>query len=330
MRKNLLLTFASVLLTYLLVEIVYSLAGISIYRRGEASGFQWVVFDPIGGWVNRPRYSHGDTFRIDSKGFREVPRPPGEAVRTLVCMGDSGTFGIWDDGAWPQFPDFPSRLQNLLPSDRVINAGVIGYTSSHIIRQYKTRIRHLRPQIVILRVGFNDHSMVWDARGEIREPASALGRTLVYSLSRTFAVQTALTLQRVSGSTKEFETRWNDVSSFKENLEKLARYVSDDGAQLILVDYPIRPTSFPGRVDQKRFPVKLWGVRDYIELSALHRPYAEAILETGQRLSLPTVKTAPRLEEPAQAAFSSTDIVHPTARGYDVIAEMVAAMVRSL
>ncbi|MBL8018105.1 MAG: SGNH/GDSL hydrolase family protein [Leptospirales bacterium] len=323
--QNLSLVFFSVFLTYFVVEIVYSLSGYSVYRRGKAV-FQWLVYDSIQGWMNLPHYNHDGNFRIDRNGFRIVERAPVLADQTIVCLGDSGTFGFWADGTWPRFPNFPDKLQESLDARtyRIVNAGVIGYTSSHILRQYMVRVRKLKPHTIVIRIGFNDHSPSWDIRRAVRDPDSSFKRFLIYSMGSTFTVQTAVTLKQIGEPDRAMEIPWNTISQFKENLTRLVDYARADGVRVVLLDYPIRPPAFPGRVDQSKFPTMGWGVRDYQSLLELHRPYTEAIREIAQVKQVPLIETAPELESRQQEGFSETDIVHPNEKGYSLIAKAVA------
>ncbi|MCE9599034.1 MAG: SGNH/GDSL hydrolase family protein [Spirochaetia bacterium] len=324
LAQNLLLSFVSVLFTYVIFETAYALSGYSPYRS-TGQTFQWLVFDPILGWMNKPRYNHDWNFIIDKRGFRILPDAPAEAPRTIVCMGDSGTFGFWADGTWPTFPDYPNQLQMMLgKSTRVVNAGVIGYTSSHLVRQYMVSVRQQKPSYIFVRIGFNDHSSSWDVRHAAYEPTSPVRRFLIYSMGSTFTVQTAIKLQQIRQAPHAFERPWNTLPAFEENLDRLIRYARNDGVKVVLIDYPIRPEVFPGRVEQDKFPKMGWGVKDYQGLLALHRPYAQAIADTARRNQIPLIQTADELERFENQGFSSTDIVHPNLKGYKMIAQRIA------
>ncbi|MBL8018106.1 MAG: SGNH/GDSL hydrolase family protein [Leptospirales bacterium] len=329
------LVVCSLLLTFALVEIVYSSIGLSIYRKGKVTGprwqWQWLVFDPIEGWVNRPKYKHDENFEIDVNGFRIVSGMANSAVRTVVCMGDSGTFGIWNDGEWIRFPSYPPKLQELLGIDwRVLNAGVVGYTSSHLLRQYMTRIRKLKnkPTYILIRTGFNDHKLEWDSRRAVREPVSPLKRTLLYNFGSTFTIQTAIALNNRNPVAGTPGRRWHSLEEFKTNLEKLITYARADGVTPVLVDYPIRPASFPGLIPAGELPPDL-GVADYADLIRLHAEYNGAIVAVGRDTGTPVIETTHLLTDIRSQGFSSTDVAHPNARGMAIVAQQIASFLRS-
>lgn len=324
MKQNAILVIASLLMTYCIFESVFVLIGVSPYQRGRVGAFQWIAQDPMRGWVNRPRFKH-DEFSIDERGFRIVA-PIRDARETIVCMGDSGTFGTWDDGAWPRFPDYPSVLQQLVDpaSFRVLNAGVIGYTSSHLLRQYMLQVRKLEPSLIIVRVGFNDHSPAVDVRQSVHEPAEAWKRFLIYKMGTTFTVQTAMKLRLAWKDPTRGQEPWNNLEQFRHNLEALITNARKDKVRVILVDYPIRPLHFPARIEGKKFPEEIWGVKNHSELLDLHRAYEEEIYAIADRLGVTLVRTRRVLEDQNKSGFTGTDIVHPAPEGYRLIAEALA------
>lgn len=320
-RQNLGLVFGSILVAYAILEAFFLISGFVPYRKRLPGNFDVLLYDPFVGWINRPRFEEPGVFKIDSAGFRVIQGAPESPRKTIVCIGDSGTFGIWDRGDLPlQFDSYPEKLQQLLPGDfKVINAGVIGHTSSQALRNYMLRVRKLKPDYLLIRIGFNDHSTPQDPRLRVPEPASSLGRLMVYRMNRTFAVQTVTQL-RFSLFRDETRQRipWNTVSEYRFNLERLVQYAREDGVQPVLFDYPIRPAAYPGRPDSKTFP-EFWGVTSYEGLLNLHADYVKTMLDVSSTLNVPLIKSAPLLEAPTSAAFVSTDIVHPNAKGYALL-----------
>lgn len=74
---------------------------------------------------------------------------------TIVAAGDSltGGFGVTEDQAWP--PRLEKRLLNNGYRYKVVNAGIIGETSSGLLSRIKW-ILTLNPDIVVLETGAND------------------------------------------------------------------------------------------------------------------------------------------------------------------------------
>lgn len=77
---------------------------------------------------------------------------------TILCLGDSNTFGM---GAVPQ-RSYPARLEVMLQTRwpqrqiRVINAGVPGFNSSNVLHQLLRSLREARPDVILVWVGVND------------------------------------------------------------------------------------------------------------------------------------------------------------------------------
>ncbi|MCE9599035.1 MAG: SGNH/GDSL hydrolase family protein [Spirochaetia bacterium] len=328
--KNFILVVSSIAITYIVFESVFVLVGSSPYQHGRVAEFQWIGQNPLRGWVNRSNFKHGDTFSTDARGLRNVELAS-NGSETIVCMGDSGTFGTWDDGTWPRFPDYPGELQKRLNPEqfKVVNAGVIGYTSSHLLRQYMLQIRKMHPSRIVIRVGFNDHSPAWDVRLAVREPTEFWKQLLLYKMSSTFTVQTAVTLRLAFKAPRAGLEPWNDIDQFRFHLEALITNARKDGVQVILLDYPIRPAGFPKRDDGKPFPEKIWGVKNHEELIRLHSQYNREIKLTSERMRVPLVQTGHLLEDIGRAGFTSTDIVHPGPEGYRLIAEELSAFIKA-
>jgi lysophospholipase L1-like esterase len=134
----------------------------AVYFGGDPSSPLLFMTDPRLGWRLRPDVAVRflDTrVATDAAGFRTAGRAvPG--ARTVVCLGDSTTFG------WSVEADeaFPARLERVLaertgtPAWRVVNAGVPGYSSFQVRVLAEDLLPRLHPEVVVLCVGNNDAS----------------------------------------------------------------------------------------------------------------------------------------------------------------------------
>ncbi len=158
MRKNLLFTAIAWLLIFGLFE-----GGIRIYDVIDAIGDEkrhkttnWSSLflpHPYATYVASP--AHGDH---TEQGFRGPDLYETEAAGLrIVALGGSSTYGT----RVAEADAYPRQLEHLLRKrlDRpveVINAGLGGYGTANIIALLALRIAHLKPDIAIFYVGFND------------------------------------------------------------------------------------------------------------------------------------------------------------------------------
>lgn len=110
------------------------------------------------GLPTAPRRKMFYDFSTDAHGFRyegslAFPKPPGE-IR-VFCLGGSTTYGAEVPNQWT----YPQQLNDLFhdPTVKVINAGVGGYRSIHLLRYYEKYLRPLHPDIITIYCGWNDY-----------------------------------------------------------------------------------------------------------------------------------------------------------------------------
>lgn len=335
--KRIVIAFAACLITLVCVELVYSKMHLNIYReRGAFIGsvWPWIDYDPLMEWMNTPEYNlanafridEKDAFRIDKNGFRIIkpPTAPGKISRLIVCMGDSGTFGIWRDGETSlKFDSFPAYLQDDISRqhDVVINSGVLGYSSAHLLRQYVISIRKLKPQIIVIRVGHNDHTLSWDKRLDAQWPRSAILRYLYKSFPSSLTVQTVARYTLLLRK-KTMGEPWSTLDQYESNLRELIRIANSDGVKVFLVDYPLRPSSIPPA--SKKDLMDHLSESSYEAYLAVHEKYMQQMEAVAKSTGTQIIRTRSRLEDPKEGAFSGFDAVHPSKHGMQIIAEEIA------
>lgn len=95
----------------------------------------------------------GVEYHVNEWGGRGPPLAPRESGRRrIICLGGSTTFGtgIKESETWP------AQLATLAPEWSVMNAGVSGYTSQHVLAFAQGSLLDLEPDLLILYVGRND------------------------------------------------------------------------------------------------------------------------------------------------------------------------------
>jgi lysophospholipase L1-like esterase len=136
---------------------------------------------PPDGLPTAPRRRMFYDVETDSHGFRydqslASPKPKGE-IR-IFCLGGSTTFGA----EVPNKYTYPQQLNDLLNDKdvKVINAGVGGYRSIHLLRYYEKVIRPLEPDVITIYCGWNDYE---DFLFSYWKPGDPHGHCLIVQLA---------------------------------------------------------------------------------------------------------------------------------------------------
>jgi lysophospholipase L1-like esterase len=308
---------------------------------------EWMALDPVLGWRNRPdvhrsapdpglRFAGAD-LDTDARGLQRTPA--GSTGRTriqILCLGDSGTFGIW----WKRVPDdtvpalhgiagYPHALDRALRSRghddvEIINAGVIGYTSAHGLRQLTTLLHDARPDITLVRFGYNDHARAWDPALRVPEPASPFARWLLTNASRWQVARLALAgYQRAPLHPAPDSVPWVSPEQFASNLRRLAEVLRERGSQVLFLDYPLRPRSW-GRFPEDSIHAALTGAEDVDALYRNHAEYQSILSDVAARDGLHRLETRAALTRREDRFFEDSDLVHPNDRGANALAELIA------
>jgi lysophospholipase L1-like esterase len=83
----------------------------------------------------------------------QSPEPADDGALTVLCEGDSFTYGVGGSA-------FPDQLEELLDADgdrwRVVNKGIPGYTSRHIVERLAADFETYKPDVLIVTTGENN------------------------------------------------------------------------------------------------------------------------------------------------------------------------------
>jgi lysophospholipase L1-like esterase len=320
-------------------ELILRVATPPGHPEGTFENIDFLSSDPGLGWRNRPHldvgsvtlagHRHAARLRTDSRGFRspELLEPGFGAVR-IACLGDSVTFGYWTEGsmrrpetATVHLDGYVDELRRLLEKRagarfEIVNAGVLGYTTSHGLRQLVLRILPLRPDIVTVRFGYNDHTRSPHPERRVREPGGFLARSLLYTALDLRVVRLGLEAhQRIHAlHPAPWTIPWVEPERFAANLRRFAELARGHGFRLLLLDYPLAATGATAPDDLDVF-VRLAGVRDAGELYADHAAYQEILAQVAREEEIPLLASAPLLRESPVPLFEPTDPVHPNRAG---------------
>lgn len=308
-----------------------------------------LVFDPVFGWRNEPgswsdrcgsRHVAGALdVVVNQLGFRgpEIERKKKRGVIRIVSLGDSGTFGVQaahPDGdssavVWRAIENYPNELVRRLAREgfdqvEVINAGVIGYGSSQVLRTLALRIMELEPDIVTARFAANDAARSWAPERRTIEPGNPLVRSLLYRLYDWRVMRLALrAYQSVPGvHPKPDSVLWTTPEQFRTNVERIVAVTKEEGVPLLLIDYPL------GELDWLENPAVTHPVLVGIatKLPNLRRIVRDVAKEAG----VPVLETAQRMIGPEGRFFDRADLVHPNPRGARRIGQLLFEKLRAL
>ncbi|HIK85230.1 MAG TPA: SGNH/GDSL hydrolase family protein, partial [Myxococcales bacterium] len=311
------LLIGSVLLSVLLVEGILRLRTDPHFLEGEpVDGFEWMKLDPVIGWKNCNRHWGEDYDKqermewtranVNSLGFRgpelSPDKPSGQ--KRIVLIGDSGTFGVMNVGkidAWHYMPieSYPERLSQTLrrtgtKNAEVINAGVVGYSASHGLRQFVTQILPLDPDVLIVRFGANDVEPSWAPERLSFEPRSRAVRWLLYRFHDWRLGRLALGYyQSLPIHPKPESRRLKPYKDFRLSMERIIEVARDQGVQVMLMDYQVSPAKRCNNLSRQLSQINV------------------IVHELARTHQLPIVDSKLAFANSTDPVFAESDCVHP-------------------
>jgi lysophospholipase L1-like esterase len=328
------------------------------YKATKLGWWKLMTYDPVVYWRGRPfaRLPGTDEF-LNDRGFRGSVFRDDKArgLKRVVCMGDSATFGLVShEGAHFTFsPTYSSELQKLLNTNEsrqtveVINAGVIGYSTSEGLRQLKHEVRYWHPDLITIRYGMNDHlQMSSDFRPDF-ESHNSLVRWLqdglldlrIYQLIVRLKSVPQLVAARVpakraarSKKTPKPLTEAKDprvpLPQFDYNMRRLVSEARSVGARVILMTAPVAPP-FPEITTDTRL-LNATGYPSYDEIVAQHRRYEDVVRTVARDMDVDLADGSSDLAARGlEQFFTHYDFAHPNGDGHVAIAHDLAALIRS-
>ncbi|TDI47495.1 MAG: hypothetical protein E2P00_01080 [Acidobacteria bacterium] len=340
-----LVPFLLAVLGLAMVEGVLRLAGFSreaapvVLRFGYPNPREMVDLfrpDPRLFWRFRPGsvFDADGEVAINAAGYRGPLPLAGRVAAGLrvVVLGDSVVFG--GATAWPQ--ELAVLLRQAWPARQVevLNFGVPGYTVIQGERQYTDDVRDLKPDVVILAYGWNDH---WLAAGGLPDhersfPSPGRARlTLLLTRLRLVQALNGL-LPAGAGPSPAPEApapRRVPEGLFRLRLENLARRAREDGAHVMVLGLPsaLSHTDFPP------YLVDMGFARDAESALADHADYRAAADAAAQAAGATYVDLQPVMNE-ARArgtdSLFSSDGIHPNPAGQKVLATALLPALQTL
>jgi lysophospholipase L1-like esterase len=292
------------------------------------------------------RYTNdrGEEFRINSRGFvgRDFDEQPAPGVYRIIALGDSCTFatGFWQIG-------YPSQLEQRLNHGtsarrfEVINAGIEGYNSTFALARIREELLQYRPKLIIIYIGWNDLMKT--------DPANAASvdrhAWLAHALDQSYLIKAYKKLLFVNLRPLVVRPATADdgrgsagfdgfvPTRYRSNLEAMIRLLASHDVRPVLVTLPtvVRPGMTSEELQRANvfFPY-FAGAYGVSPLLSLHRVYNRTIVEVARQEGVEVVDLASQFETIPDRTPYFWDTMHPNQKGGGVIAELLAARIRSL
>jgi len=166
MLKKTVFPFITILILFLLMEIIITVTGITLpekaFKLSIFQGKPYIIedYDTIWKFEENSEFTQKKIgMKINALGFRDREFSPTKtATRRIFCLGGSTTFG-WGIRVEDTFS---RRLESELlayyghDSFEVCNAGIVGFTSFQGLQLFKTKITAYEPDAVVFSFTYND------------------------------------------------------------------------------------------------------------------------------------------------------------------------------
>lgn len=261
-------------------------------------------------WARHPLTRRFNGY-VRDQTLRSYPVPKEHAEVRIISVGSSSTFGY----GVPHKRTWSTQLEDRLTKQgldvEVLNGGMPGSTSVRLVSSVREVIMPLQPDIVIVSLGFNDHSIT-----AMDNDAAHLKAMTTTGLS-WFEVQVERARQwlrhraraQYAGAVSRGEPLDDDdvqrfstapAQLFGNALQQMADAVSAGGATLVFIEEPCK--------DGATRP--------------LLQPFRKAMAEVAARNDLLLIKPQTLLDSTKGAVY--LDAVHPTALGHWLMADLLA------
>jgi lysophospholipase L1-like esterase len=266
---------------------------------------------------------------INSQGFRGAEQR--DARNRVACVGDSVTFG-WhaskDAGAYPSY--LAKELADL--DVDVVNAGLPRSNSMDVFDAYVTRVQQMRPDVIVIIVGWNDISYQLTSPVEISEPQPIpLDAFSTVQLARLILhkIRVQSSDERVMREREQApdRIRWQYVPVYGQVLRSMITLMRARGSSPVLVTLPhyLKKELSPEEKERMLPHLKSWpGVSYDGWLSAVLK-MNDMIREVAANMDVPLVECADAIE-----SRYFTDICHLNDEGNEILAKRIAPRVREI
>lgn len=266
------------------------------------------------------------SYRTNSLGLRGDETLPmaDDGLTRIACFGNSCTFGwrLQEEETYEQQLERKLNAQVGETRFQVFNCGVPGYSTYQGLRMVQEYLPILKPQIVTICYGWNDH---WAAGFDIEDKDQRMAPQLVLNaqnlLSKSYLYRSIkyLLLAKYE-KTREYQFDRQSVryrvslDDFAVNLSDIIAFCRSNGVVPVLITTPV------GDVDP--------GVVNPME--GYHERYNETVRRIAGELAVPLVDAAMLfLDHPEYYDNPKADFIHYNAKGAERIASALAETIGS-
>ena len=267
------------------------------------------------------------SYQINSLGLRGPEVRKEKHGYRILALGNSCTFG-WGvpfEKCWTELLE--SQLNEVIVGDsiEVVNAGVPGY-SSYQGKIHLQRLLHLKPDIVLIMFGWNDH---WRAGNDISDAEQNSPPQVVIDLQNELSQLMLYKLMRKATLTLTEDTtfvRLDDITGkrrvsqdeFAENLRAIIRIAKVNAVAPVLVVPPVASLNLYFKGIQSNFHM-------------LHARYRDIIVKVGKYQGIPVVNLQIPFDNHNDLYDDAQgDPIHFNARGQRLAAENIAETIMTL
>jgi lysophospholipase L1-like esterase len=337
-----------------LAEFTVRLTGAAEGCPGYRDSFLWMC-DPILYFKANPYQVINGHRLINQAGFRSDEFGPKRAgTYRIIALGDSCTFGVTSPKTKDEFyiaEPYPQRLQRMAAERlgpgrvEVLNAGVPGYNSYQGVMLLRTKLRGLRPDLITVRFGWNDHQMspTRHIGNAFHEPSTWVGlkaqdlllRTALYPFSLRLGMMLRAHWQSSAQPTRSsLPSVWTPnipVDEYRHNLTRIVELGRSQGAAvwLLTVPHALLTEGFRAHMHElapnspARLSLRLNAVPSFERLVEIHDSYNAATREVGAALGVPVIDMEAAYRRHAAEHLFYEDVLHPTQEGHDLEAEVL-------
>lgn len=246
-----------------------------------------------------------------------IPRKRTAAVPRVAALGDSCTqFG---DPPYVEIlrDELVKRLGRPVES---LNAGVSGYSTHQGLLRWRRDVADLRPDVVVLYFGWNDH---WVAQGMTDGGRLAVQNRpsdrWLWAIDHSRLLQAALMVadEMAGAPAPIFRV---PIKEYEDNLSTMIDLVRDSGALPVLVTAPTNATSETPWGQFSQLPATLADA--YESPRDIHDRYVETTRAVAARKNALLVDAARMFD--GREGLIRADHIHPTQRGYEQLAMLLA------